>query len=124
MEFCDTTIYKLFKSKAFTVESEFSKIGHCPVIRKSLSLFLEDNVKYLGAKAHHLCDLLLNCRTAAKTVMFVIRERKRGSDADREAPSYPVAGLRERYATYETIIFLCFLVFFQNHKLKSNGVYS
>ena len=56
--------------------------------------------------------------------MFVIRDRKRGSDADQVALSYPVAGLRERYATHETIIFLCFFVFFQNHKLKSNGVYS
>ena len=53
---------------------------HFPVICKSLSLFLEDNVKYLGAKGHHLCGLLLNCRTTAKTVMFVIRDRKRGSD--------------------------------------------
>ena len=58
-----------------------------------------------------MCDLLLNYRTAAKTVMFVIRDRKRGSDADQVAPSYPVAGLRERYATHETIIFLCLCFF-------------
>ena len=113
MEFYDTTIYKLLNSKAFTVESEFSKIGHCPVIRKSLSLFLEDNVKCLEAKSHHLCDLLLNCRTAAKTVMFVIRGRKRGSVADQVAPCYQVAGLSEKYATHETIIFCVSFCFFK-----------
>lgn len=61
-------------------------------------------LRYFEAKGHCICNLLLNCGTEARTITFVIRDRKRESDGEKVTSCYQVVRLSERYAAGETII--------------------
>lgn len=67
LELYDTTVYKLLNSKAFTVESEFSKNSQ---YSKSLSLFLEGNVDIFRGKGGSHMRFTFKLRNSSKNNGF------------------------------------------------------